>query len=89
VDLSASLGVYVISGHVKMLAAGGLTAAVFEVVMSGIRSGLLKVSEDRVGTFDGEVAQEPAPAFPKFQVGHLHQVLYQGAGRFTPEGGRA
>src|SRR6266404_9286501 len=63
--------------------------AMLEIVVSGIRCGLLQISQNRFGTLDSKVSQEAAATFPKFEISYLDQILEQDPRRLPPERGRA
>src|SRR5437667_8908923 len=60
-----------------------------EIVVSGIGSSLLQISQNSFGALDSKIPQEAAAAFPEFEVGYLDQVLHQGPRRLAPQGGGA
>ena len=69
--------------------AGGLTAMVLEIVVSGIGCDFLEVGEDGIGMLERELVQPATAIFPKLEIGCLHQILDDGSRRRTPLRGRS
>ncbi len=60
-----------------------------EMVVSGIGSSYLYISQNSFRMLDSEVAQVAAVVFPKFEVRYLDEILHQRPRRFFPPAGRA
>src|SRR6266516_2364988 len=63
--------------------------AMLEIVVSGIRGGLLQIAQNGFRPLDSKVPQEAAAALPKFEIGCLDQILHQRPRRLAPPRGGA
>src|SRR5258708_35370492 len=61
----------------------------FEIVVSGIGSSFLYVSQNSFRMLDSKVQQEAAAVFPEFEVGYFDQVFHQRSRKLVPQAGRA
>jgi hypothetical protein len=60
-----------------------------EVIVRGIGSSFLQITQNGFGMLNGEVPQEATFILPKLQIGQLNQVLDHRSRRHPPQGGCA